>query len=101
MPRRIKNNKNFRKRFIGDNEFGSISEDVFRRDFTINALYFDIDQKVVIDYVGGFYDLTDRKISCIGNPFERFEEDPHANSQGNQICNDSKTQYEKYELNRI
>ena len=76
MPRRIKSDKNFRKRLIGDNEFGSISEDVFRRDFTINALYFDIDQKVVIDYVGGFYDLTDRKISCIGNPFERFEEDP-------------------------
>ena len=72
----LKNNKDFRKRFKGDNEFGTISEDVFRRDFTINALYFDIDQKVVIDYVGGFYDLTDKKISCIGNPFERFEEDP-------------------------
>ena len=75
-PRSDKIKKKIHKQFKGDNEFGSIADDVFRRDFTINALYFDIEQKVVIDYVGGFCDLLERKLSCIGKPSERFEEDP-------------------------
>ena len=75
-PRRNKIEKELNKKLKGDNEFGCISEDVFRRDFTINALYFDIEQQVVIDYVGGFRDLLERKLVCIGKPSERFEEDP-------------------------
>ena len=75
-PRRNQTKKKFSKNLKGDNEFGCISEDVYRRDFTINALYFDIKRKVVIDYVGGFRDLLERKLVCIGNPSERFEEDP-------------------------
>ncbi len=76
MPICKKSEKKFKKKLKRDNEFGNISDDVLRRDFTINALYFDVNQKVVIDYVGGFYDLLERKLSCIGEPAERFEEDP-------------------------
>ena len=59
-----------------DNTFGTPEEDAFRRDFTINALFYDIDTFAVIDYVGGMADLRRRLIRCIGDPDERFVEDP-------------------------
>jgi poly(A) polymerase len=61
---------------IRDNHYGSLKDDVFRRDFTINGLYYDINKSEVIDYVGGLKDLEILKINMIGNPSERFEEDP-------------------------
>ena len=59
-----------------DNTFGTAEEDAFRRDFTINALFYDIATFSVIDYVGGLQDLEARLIRCIGDPDERFLEDP-------------------------
>lgn len=59
-----------------DNTFGTEEEDAFRRDFTINALFYDIGTFSIIDYVGGLRDLKDGLIRCIGDPNERFQEDP-------------------------
>ncbi len=59
-----------------DNTFGTPEEDAFRRDFTINALFYDIGTFSIIDYVGGLQDLKDGLIRCIGDPNERFHEDP-------------------------
>ena len=59
-----------------DNTFGTPEEDAFRRDFTINGLFYDIATFAVIDYVGGMTDLRRRLIRCIGDPDERFVEDP-------------------------
>jgi tRNA nucleotidyltransferase/poly(A) polymerase len=59
-----------------DNTFGTPEEDAFRRDFTINALFYDIASFSIIDYVGGLQDLKDGLIRCIGDPNERFQEDP-------------------------
>jgi len=59
-----------------DNTFGTPEEDAFRRDFTINALFYDIADFSVIDYTGGLQDLDARVIRCIGDPTERFQEDP-------------------------
>ena len=59
-----------------DNTFGTPEEDAFRRDFTVNALFYDIATFSVIDYVGGLDDLRARVIRCIGNPDVRFREDP-------------------------
>ncbi len=59
-----------------DNTFGTPEEDAFRRDFTINALFYDIATFSIIDYVGGLQDLKDGLIRCIGDPNDRFQEDP-------------------------
>ena len=59
-----------------DNTFGTAEEDAFRRDFTLNALFYDIATFAIIDYVGGLDDLRARVIRCIGEPGVRFREDP-------------------------
>jgi poly(A) polymerase len=59
-----------------DNTFGTPEEDAFRRDFTVNALFYDIATFSIIDYTGGLEDLERRLIRCIGEPAERFQEDP-------------------------
>ena len=59
-----------------DNTFGTAEEDAFRRDFTINALFYDIATFSVIDYVGGMRDLQEGVLRSIGDPNERFIEDP-------------------------
>jgi poly(A) polymerase len=59
-----------------DNTFGTPEEDAFRRDFTVNALFYDIGSFSIIDYTGGLEDLKSRIIRCIGDPVERFQEDP-------------------------
>src|SRR5262245_19249623 len=59
-----------------DNAFGTPQEDAFRRDFTVNALFYDIANFSVIDYVGGLEDLQARTIRTIGDPAVRFREDP-------------------------
>ena len=61
---------------IRDNKFGSIEEDAFRRDFTVNALYYDIKDYSLIDYTGGLKDIEQRKLRIIGNPLQRYREDP-------------------------
>jgi poly(A) polymerase len=59
-----------------DNTFGTPREDAFRRDFTINALFYDIGEYAVLDYVGGIEDLERRLVRAIGDPDVRFQEDP-------------------------
>ncbi len=59
-----------------DNTFGTPEEDAFRRDFTINALFYDIATFSIIDYVGGLQDLREGVVRSIGDPHERFQEDP-------------------------
>lgn len=56
-------------------EFTTIEEDVRRRDFTINALFFDIETEEMVDFVGGEEDLHNRVIRTVGDPHERFAED--------------------------
>ena len=59
-----------------DNTFGSPLQDAKRRDFTINALFYNIADFSVIDYIGGLDDLTEGRVRVIGNPDLRFREDP-------------------------
>ena len=59
-----------------DNVYGTIEQDAERRDFTINALYYDPRDETVIDYVNGVADLTRKQLVTIGDPLERFREDP-------------------------
>jgi len=59
-----------------ENIYGSPREDAFRRDITINALFYDAVTASVIDYVGGVVDLRRRRIRVIGDAGERFREDP-------------------------
>lgn len=61
---------------LRDNEWGTAEEDVYRRDFTINGLYYDSSNQTVIDYVGGFQDLEKKYLRTIGQPFLRFKQDP-------------------------
>jgi hypothetical protein len=59
-----------------DNVFGTEEEDARRRDFTINGLFYDLDEGKVVDYVGGMVDLQARSVRTIGNPDVRMREDP-------------------------
>ena len=61
---------------LRDNEYGSIDQDAFRRDFTINALYYDPVAHVVLDYCDGMADIASRTLRLIGEPERRFREDP-------------------------
>jgi poly(A) polymerase len=59
-----------------DNAYGTPEEDAFRRDFTINGLFYDPAERTVIDYVGGIDDLRAGVVRSIGDPLLRFQEDP-------------------------
>ncbi len=61
---------------VRDNVYGSIVEDAFRRDFTVNALYYTVSGFTVIDYTQGLEDLKARTLRLIGDPDERYREDP-------------------------
>jgi len=63
-------------RIVRDNVYGTIEEDAVRRDFTVNALYYDIADFSVRDYVGGYEDLMRRELRLIGDPVLRYREDP-------------------------
>jgi len=63
-------------RLLRDNVYGNQEEDAFRRDFTLNALYYDIRDFSIVDYVGGAEDLQAGIIRCIGEPEVRYREDP-------------------------
>lgn len=63
-------------RLLRDNVFGSIEQDVWRRDFTVNALYYNIRDFSVVDYTGGMQDHTDGILRLIGDPVVRYREDP-------------------------
>jgi poly(A) polymerase len=59
-----------------DNVFGDAHEDALRRDFTINALFYDLEAKQILDWVGGMDDVRRRVVHTIGDPETRFREDP-------------------------
>jgi len=61
---------------VRDNVYGSIEDDAVRRDFTCNALYYAIEDFSVRDYVGGFEDVLARRMKLIGDPEQRYREDP-------------------------
>ncbi len=63
-------------RIVRDNVYGNISDDVWRRDFTANALYYDISNFTVIDFVGGMDDIRHRRLKMIGDAETRYREDP-------------------------
>ena len=63
-------------RLLRDNVFGTLEEDVWRRDFTVNALYYNIRDFSVVDYTGGMQDHTDSVLRLIGDPSVRYREDP-------------------------
>ncbi|MCP4410611.1 MAG: polynucleotide adenylyltransferase PcnB [Gammaproteobacteria bacterium] len=63
-------------RIIRDNAFGTIEQDALRRDFTINSLYYDINDFSVVDYVDAMDDLRRGVLRIIGDPLTRFREDP-------------------------
>jgi poly(A) polymerase len=63
-------------RLLSDNVYGSQAEDAVRRDFTINALYFDPATEAIWDYVGGVVDIRARRLKLIGPPVTRYREDP-------------------------
>lgn len=61
---------------VRDNVYGAIEDDAVRRDFTVNALYYDISNFTVLDFVGGMADLHRHTLDLIGDPEERYREDP-------------------------
>jgi len=63
-------------RILRDNVYGEIHDDVWRRDFTANALYYNIADFSIIDYVGGVDDIADRRLRLIGDQETRYREDP-------------------------
>ena len=63
-------------RMLSDNVFGTQAEDALRRDFTVNALFYDPVKEEVWDYVHGMKDLRDRSLMMIGDPETRYREDP-------------------------
>jgi poly(A) polymerase len=63
-------------RLLSDNVYGTQAEDAARRDFTVNALYFDPSTEEVWDFVGGVTDVRARRMKLIGPPVTRFREDP-------------------------
>jgi poly(A) polymerase len=63
-------------RLLRDNVYGSIEEDVWRRDFTANALYYNIADFSLWDFVGGAEDIAARRLRLIGDPETRYREDP-------------------------
>lgn len=61
---------------LRDNIYGTIEEDAWRRDFTVNALYYNIADFSLVDYCGGSKDLSHKSIRLIGEPLQRYREDP-------------------------
>ena len=61
---------------LDDNVYGTFEDDVFRRDFTMNALYFNIDTNEILDLVNGQEDIKEKRIRLIGAPDSRYREDP-------------------------
>ena len=63
-------------RILRDNVYGNIEQDAWRRDFTANALFYDIGTYSIIDYVGAMQDVRNRVLRMIGDPQTRYREDP-------------------------
>jgi poly(A) polymerase len=75
-PRNVDRVHDDRGRLLRDNLYGTIDQDVWRRDFTCNALYYNIEDFSIWDYVGGVDDIRSRTLRLIGDPETRYREDP-------------------------
>jgi len=67
---------NERGMLVRDNVYGSLDEDAWRRDFTINSLYYNIHDSSIVDFTGGVDDVHNKLIRMIGDPVTRYKEDP-------------------------
>ncbi|PWY55277.1 polynucleotide adenylyltransferase PcnB [Legionella qingyii] len=67
---------NERGMLVRDNAYGSLDEDAWRRDFTINSLYYNINDSSIVDFTGGVKDVENKLIRMIGDPVKRYQEDP-------------------------
>lgn len=67
---------NDRGMLIRDNVYGTLEEDAWRRDFTVNSLYYNIHDASIVDFTGGVNDVHQRIIRMIGEPTVRYQEDP-------------------------
>jgi len=67
---------NVEGRILRDNVYGTLEEDAWRRDFSINSLYYNIRDFSVVDFTGGLADLKQRQLRLIGDPAVRYREDP-------------------------
>lgn len=63
-------------RILRDNVYGTLEEDAWRRDFTVNALYYNIQDFSVVDFAGGMADLRSGMLRLMGQPQQRYREDP-------------------------
>ena len=61
---------------VRDNVYGSLEDDAWRRDFTINAMYYNYEDGSIIDITGGVHDVNQKLIKIIGDPTTRYQEDP-------------------------
>ena len=73
---RINGNAKANGLILRDNAYGTLREDAFRRDFTVNALYYDPHEERILDYVGGLKDITRQRLRFIGDARQRLREDP-------------------------
>lgn len=67
---------NERGMLVRDNVYGTLDEDAWRRDFTVNSLYYNIDDASIVDFTGGVKDVNQRILRIIGDPVTRYQEDP-------------------------
>lgn len=67
---------NDRGMLIRDNVYGTLEEDAWRRDFTINSLYYNVEDASIVDYTGGVKDVNQKLMRMIGKPVVRYQEDP-------------------------
>lgn len=67
---------NERGMLIRDNVYGTLEEDAWRRDFTVNSLYYDVTSSSIVDFTGGVTDVSKHIIRMIGEPATRYQEDP-------------------------
>lgn len=63
-------------RLLRDNVYGTLEQDAQRRDFTINALYYNVSTGHIHDFANGLHDIRNRQVRLIGNPVQRYQEDP-------------------------
>ncbi len=74
------------KKYAENNVFGTIEEDALRRDFTINALYYNSADSSIEDYTGGMEDIKKKLLRSIGDPVTRFQEDPVRIIRAGRFC---------------
>ena len=63
-------------RLLRDNVYGSLEDDVWRRDFTVNALYYDSKAHEIIDFCDALDDIKNKRLTLMGDPLTRYQEDP-------------------------